>query len=130
VLTLPDHSAKHSQVWEKSEMARKSNASNRNSLKDVAPLLGAVGALSFAGAASAATTGPAMDAPSLDNPQNHQIAIGEEELSDVSLATFYVFDKENAKTPKLGGEQVAWWRCRCGFRCWGCRRCFGCGCRC
>jgi hypothetical protein len=28
--------------------------------------------------------------------QNHEIFLGEEEISDVSLATFYVFDKENA----------------------------------
>jgi hypothetical protein len=107
-------------------MARKTNASNLFGFKEAAPVLGAVGALTLAGGASAATTGPATDAQSLDTAQRHQVTIGEEELTDVSLSTFYVFDKENAKTPKL--EQVAWWgRCRCG---WGCRRCWGCGCRC
>jgi hypothetical protein len=111
-------------------MARKSDASNRIGFKEAAPVLGAVGALSLAGGASAATTGPAMDAQSLDTTQRHQIAIAEEELTDVSLATFYVFDKENAKTPKLQGEQVAWWYYRRCWRCWGCRRCWGCGCRC
>jgi hypothetical protein len=28
----------------------------------------------------------------------HEITLGEEEISDVSLATFYVFDKENPQT--------------------------------
>jgi hypothetical protein len=73
-----------------------------------------------------------MDTPALDTAHRANVTISEEELADVNLATFYVFDKENAKTPKLQGEQVAWWgwRCRCGWRCWGCRRCWGCGCRC
>jgi hypothetical protein len=33
--------------------------------------------------------------------QKHEILVGEEEFSDVSLATFYVFDKENAGLPPL-----------------------------
>ena len=108
-------------------MARKSDSSNRIGFREAAPVLGAVGALSLAGGASAATTGPVTDSPSLDNAQRAQITISEEELTDVSLATFYVFDKENAETPKPAEWQVAWWRCRCG---WGCRRCWRCGCRC
>ena len=57
------------------------------------PLLGAAGlSLSLASGASAATVGPAA----------HEITLGEEEISDVSLATFYVFDKENRTiTPGL-----------------------------
>ena len=35
--------------------------------------------------------------------------LGEEELSDVSLATFYVIDKENAAAAQ-SGVKVAWWR--------------------
>jgi hypothetical protein len=31
--------------------------------------------------------------------QSHEIFLGEEEIADVSLATFYVFDKENAGMP-------------------------------
>jgi hypothetical protein len=111
-------------------MARKSDASNRIGFKDAAPVLGAVGALSLAGGASAATTGPVLDTPALDAAHRANVTISEEELSDVNLATFYVVDKETAKTPKLSGEKTAWWyvrRCGCA-RCWGCRRC--CGCRC
>ncbi len=48
-----------------------------------------------AGAASA--TAPAANAPSEDTgpPITPRITLGEEEISDVSLGTFYVFDKEN-----------------------------------
>src|SRR5450631_3077468 len=114
------------QEWEKSAMASK-KTSNRNGLKEAA--LGAVGvSLSLAGGASAATTGPATDVQAQNTAQRQQVTISEEEMSDVNLATFYVFDKENAGTSQLSGEKVAWWRgCRCGV---GCRRCWGCGCRC
>src|SRR5580704_4114575 len=80
--------------------------------------------LSLAGGASASTAGSAIDVQSPNVSPRHEILLGEEEISDVSLSTFYVFDKENAK-PQLG-EKLAWWRgCRCG--CGGCR-CGGCGC--
>src|SRR6516225_6723469 len=96
-------------------------------------VLGAAGLLSLAGGASAATSGaPVADLPMQKTAPNHEIILGEEELSDVSLSTFYVFDKESAK--REVGQQVAWWRgcrcggCRCGWRaCGGCR-CGGCGC--
>jgi hypothetical protein len=91
-------------------------------------LLGITGAsLAAAGAASAATTGQVTD--TLNTSPRHEVLLGEEEISDVSLSTFYVFDKENAAKPEAG-EKVAWWGgCRCGgCRC-GCgwRRCGGCG---
>ena len=56
-------------------MARKSDASNRIGFKDAAPVLGAVGALSLAGGASAATTGPVMDTPALDTAPRANITI-------------------------------------------------------
>ena len=96
------------------------------------PVLGAAGLLSLAAGASAATGGaPLADLPTQKTAPTHEIILGEEELSDVSLSTFYVFDKESAK--REVGQKVAWWRgcggCRCGCRC-GCgwRRCGGCGC--
>ena len=86
--------------------------------KAAVPVFGAAGlSLSLAGGASAAAV-PAADTPTTPN-LSPNITLGEEELSDVSLATFYVFDKENAGKPQLG-EKLAW-GCRCG-----CRRC-GCG---
>ena len=83
------------------------------------PLLGAAGlSLSLASGAPAATVGPAA----------HEITLGEEEISDVSLATFYVFDKENARIP---GIQLAKGGCGhgCGHGCGGCGHGCGHGCR-
>jgi hypothetical protein len=97
-----------------------------------AAALTAVGAglgISLVGSASASTI-PAADIPQSDNAlPNQRFVLGEEEMADVSLATFHLFDRENLGT----GEQVAWvvvGRCRCGG-CGGCGwracRCGGCG---
>jgi hypothetical protein len=69
--------------------------------KAVSAALGVAGALLATGAsASTAPTGnmPAQNAAS--------VILAEEEISDVSLATFYVFDKENAG-PHQSGLQLA-----------------------
>src|ERR1700739_3667180 len=85
------------------------------------PLLGVAGmSLALAGGASAKTSGAGADIPSDDTAARHEITLHEEEISDVNLATFYVFDKENARTPKVG-EKLAW-GCR-GCGCGGCRSC-------
>jgi hypothetical protein len=114
-------------------MSNAKHAPKRKRGAKAVPVLGAVGLLSLAGSASAATNGaPVADLPTQKTAPNHQIILGEEELSDVSLSTFYVFDKESAK-PQLG-DKVAWrgcGGCRCGgCRCGGCgwRGCGGCGC--
>src|SRR5580704_6189573 len=76
--------------------------------------LGAAGlGLSLAGGAS---TIPTADIPKSDNiSPNQRLVLSEEEMADVSLATFHLFDKENA-----GSDiQLAWVR--------GCRGCGGCG---
>jgi hypothetical protein len=62
--------------------------------------LGIAGALSLAGGASEAAVGPAGDIPMGNTPP--VITLDEEEISDVSLSTFYVFDNENAGTHRLG----------------------------
>jgi hypothetical protein len=77
------------------------------------PLLGAAGlSLSLASGAPAATAGPTA----------HEITLGEEEISDVSLATFYVFDRENIGPSQPGVQLV---HRGCGG-CRGCRGCRGC----
>jgi hypothetical protein len=102
------------------------------------PVLGAAGlSLSLAGMASATTGGPAGEIPTAPNTlPNHQITLGEEELTDVSLGTFYVFDKENAAAPRSGVQLARGGGCRgcggcgrgCGRGCGGCRGCgAGCG---
>jgi hypothetical protein len=51
--------------------------------------------LSLASGASAVTGGPeAM--PTRNIEVSHEITLREEDVSDISLATFYVFEKENA----------------------------------
>ena len=90
-------------------------------------VLGIAGmSLSLVGGASAAIGGAATDIASQNTSPGHAGFLGEEEISDVSLSTFYVFDKENAVTPRVG-DKLAW-----GCGCRGCRGCGvgfgGCGC--
>jgi hypothetical protein len=120
------------------EKRRNSKAGGRSG---AVAALGVAGALSLSGACSAsASTSPT------GNMRNAQVPLGEEEVSDVSLSTFYVFDKENAQR---SGVQLAAGRgcgggrgCAargCGHGCggggcggcggWrGCGGCGGCGC--
>ncbi len=106
-------------------MARVKRPSKQKRVKAALPALGAAGlTFSMVGGASAAAV-PGNDAtPSTNYSPNHQITLGEEEIADVSLATFYVFDKENTAAAK-DGVQVAWRGC--GHGCGGCRGCRGCG---
>jgi hypothetical protein len=82
-------------------------------------VLGATGlGFSLLGNASASTV-PAADIAQSDNtPPNQRIVISEEEMADVSLATFHLFDRENVR----GGVQLA-------RACGGCRGCAARGCR-
>jgi hypothetical protein len=108
-------------------MARVKQSSKKR-VKAALPALGAAGlTFSMVGGASAAAV-PANDAMQSTNySPNHQITLGEEEIADVSLATFYVFDKEAAASTKEGNIQLAA-GCR-GGGCRGCRGCGGRGCR-
>jgi hypothetical protein len=107
-------------------MARSNKASKQKGRRKTLPLVGAAGmSLAFAGGASA--TAPTEHAPLQDTPRP-VITLGEEEISDVNLATFYVFDKENVEF----GEPVQLARRGCGgCGCRGCavraRGCGGCG---
>jgi hypothetical protein len=113
--------------------AKQASKRKRRTAAVTVPVLGAAGlSLSLVGGASATTGGATADIAAHTGLLNHEITLGEEEISDVSLATFYVFDKENAATSKLG-EKLAYRGCGrcggCGGRCrCGCGR--ACGCRC
>ena len=96
-------------------MSRLKQASKRKRLTKAAavPALGAAGlGLSLVGSASASTL-PTADVPqALNTTPNQRFVLGEEEMADVSLATFHLFDKENGTG---GFTQVArwmpfWWR--------------------
>jgi hypothetical protein len=90
--------------------------------REAALVLGAAGvSLAMAGGASATT--PTKNVPSQDDAR--RIVLGEEEISDVSLATFYVFDKENAGAFRPGVLRLAMGG---GGGCAGCAGCGGCGC--
>src|SRR3984893_19258049 len=74
-------------------MPKRSSIGKRRS--KALPALGFAGmSLSMASGACASTS----EASANTSPpsQKHEIFLGEEEISDVSLVTFYVFDKENA----------------------------------
>jgi hypothetical protein len=72
-------------------MSREKLGSKQKRGCKVVPVLGAAGlSLSLASGASAATGGPAVDMLT----RNIGVSLREQEVSDISLVTFYVFDKE------------------------------------
>src|ERR1700691_3465044 len=100
-------------------MSRTKQASKQKGRTKAVPVMGAAGLFSLAGGvgvAAASTGGPAADLPLQKVTPSHEIILGEEELSDVSLATFYVVDKENAAAAKSGIRIAR-----------GCGGCGGCG---
>ena len=111
-------------------MSHANKASKRRSWAK-AVTLGVAGALSLAGGASGAAVGPAGDTPTENTAP--VITLGEEEISDVSLATFYVFDNENAGTHRPGLQLAKRTRghggCAvhrgCAVACGGCGGCGG-----
>ena len=78
---------------------------------------GAAG-LSLAMAGSASANAPAVNGPSPDSGK--RIVLSEEEIADVNLGTFYVFDREREASPGL--------RLAGGCHAGGCHGCGGCGC--
>jgi hypothetical protein len=93
----------------------------------------AAAGVSLAMAGGASANAPAIDIPPQDSGK--RILLAEEEVFDVSLGTFYVFDKEREFSP---GVRLAGGRCGGGCGCGGrgggcgcargCRGCGGCGC--
>jgi len=89
---------------------------------------GAAG-LSLAMAGGASANAPLVNGPSPD--PGKRIILSEEELADVNLGSFYVFDKEREASP---GVRLAAGRCGgcgCGGHgggCGGCHAGGGCGC--
>jgi hypothetical protein len=115
-----------------SNKAHAKQASKRRHRRTTLPVLGAAGmSLTLGGGASAATA-PTENVLSQRIAPPPVVFLGEEEFSDVSLATFYVFDKESAQSPLAGVQFAAGCGgCRgCGGGCRGCGgvgRCGGCG---
>src|SRR5215475_8115217 len=113
-----------------STMANAKRASKRKRRRIALPALGAAGAsLIMANGASSATAPTATSFQ--DNLLRPVITLDEEEIADVSLGTFYVFDKENESQLGQGIRLAARGCGGCG-RCGGCAvgRCGGCAGRC
>ena len=122
-------------------MAKAKQGFKRKRSKIAVPVWAAAGvSLAMMGGASA--NAPATDMPSQDSGK--RLLLAEEEVFDVSLGTFYVFDKEREFSP---GVRLAGGRCGgcggcgahvggcggchiggCGCAARGCRGCGGCGC--
>jgi hypothetical protein len=117
-------------------MLRAKQAAKRKRRSKAVPLLGAAGLFSLASGVSAQAA-PAANMPMPAIEPSHEMLLGDEEVTDVSLATFYVFDKENT-TLTRPGLQLVRGGCGgggCGGRGCGCGggggcRCGGGGCRC
>jgi hypothetical protein len=99
--------------------AKQASTKRKRSMKAV-PALGAAGlSLALASGVAAAASGPAAEMLIGKNAAvSQEITLFEEEISDVSLATFYVFDNENAGTLRRGVKIAAG----------GCGGCGGGGC--
>jgi hypothetical protein len=98
--------------------------------RKVLPALGIAGvSLALASGGASASTGETTT--NVPSASHHEIFLGEEEISDVSLATFYVFDRENAGMPPPLAQKLRLARCGGGYRrggaCGGGGGCGGCG---
>src|SRR5271154_595753 len=82
--------------------AKQASRKKRTTKAATVTVLGAAGlGLSLFGSASGSTMRTA-DIPQSDNTSpNQRIVLGEEEMQDVSLATFHLFDRENVGSALL-----------------------------
>ena len=98
-------------------MSKRALKKSKRRSKAVIPVLGITGlSLSLAGGATASTGQASTSQP-------HELFLGEEEIFDTSLSTFYTFDKENGEQTSLAqGLKLA----RGGGGC-GCGGHGGCG---
>ncbi len=108
-------------------MSHAKQAAKRKRRSKALPVLGAAGlSLSLAGGASAAIGGLSADMPTRNAGVRHEITLAEEEISGVSLATFYVCGKEDVGTVSPRGR-LAMGACGgggCGCGCGGCGGCW------
>src|SRR5271167_2314978 len=74
---------------------------------------------------AAPTAGSVGDTIWLNTASFQVPSLDEEEISDVSLATFHLFDKEDLGNSRSGMQLAAFRGCGCGHGCGGCRGCGG-----
>jgi hypothetical protein len=92
-------------------------ASKKTRRSQTIPTLGAAGlSLTLASEASLAATTPAVDTITRKAGMSHEIILREEEIFDVTLVSFYVFDKERAGALRAGRPVIKVSGC-CEFAC-------------
>ena len=107
-------------------MTQISRDSKRKHRNKALPVLSVAGlSVALASAASAVPAGPATDMAGFTPGEGHQITFGEEEISDVTLATFYVFDKENVGGSSEPAVELVGHGHGCGGHGHGCGGCGG-----
>jgi hypothetical protein len=87
-------------------MSRTKQNSKRKRRSKGVPVLGVAGlSLALASEASLASTSPPLDTMMRNAAVSYEITLRDEEVCDVSLATFHIFDREGAKP--FGGRGAA-----------------------
>ena len=95
-------------------MSHQRRPSSRKRNSKAIPILGAAGlSLSLAGGVSVASAAPTADIQTQNTKVSHEITLYEEEISDVSLGTFYVFDEEKVRTFRRGPKLAQGGGCGC-----------------
>jgi len=110
-------------------LVKQASRKKRTTKAAAVTVVGAAGlGLSLFGSASGSTM-PAADIPQSDNTSpNQRLVLGEEEMQDVSLATFHLFDRENVGSAiQLARGGCGGCGCGHGGGCGGCRGCGGFG---
>jgi hypothetical protein len=97
-------------------MSHAKRAAKRRSRAKAVTVLGVAGALSLVGGAAGAALGPPGDTLTA----NTAITLDAEEISDVSLSTFYIFDHENAAAHRPSLQLAQRTRSRSRQSCGGC----------
>jgi hypothetical protein len=96
-------------------MPQPNEAPQRKRRRKAMPVLGVAGlSLSLASGASAAIGGTSVDMLARTAPVSQQMTPRDEEITDVSLATFHVFEKENPVRPRVRSAGVTG-ACGTGF---------------
>ena len=96
-------------------MPQPNKAPQRKRRRKAMPVLGVAGlSLSLASGASAAVGGTSVDMVACTAPVSQQMTLRDEEITDVSFATFHVFEKENPVLPRVRSAGVTG-ACGTGF---------------
>jgi hypothetical protein len=107
-------------------MSRLTKSAKRKTRSKAVPVLGVAGMTFFAGAC-AALAHPSLE-PATDSARNKMV-LGEEEISDITLATFYAGEHEGQNQGQAQSQgrtrriRLAMGACGCG--CGGCGGCWG-----